>query len=85
MTTRCKFTCVSVKKIKGWSGVEHFVYEAEFRAVQSDSEENKKFFQYTPTGTLAIGTYKENVFEVGKDYYLDLSEAVPEPAKLEVS
>lgn len=83
MTTRCKFICNSVKKMKGWSGVDGFQYEAEFMAVTSGSEENKKFFQYTPTGRLTVGIYKEDVFEVGKEYYLDISEAV-KPVEIDV-
>jgi len=76
MITRCKFVCNSVKKMKGWSGVSSFLYEAEFTAVSQGSEENKSFFQYTPSGHLSVGTYKEDVFEVGKEYYLDITEAV---------
>jgi hypothetical protein len=51
------------------------MFDAEFAAVSDGSEENKKFFEYTPNGTLRIGTYKEDHFEPGKAYYIDISEA----------
>ena len=73
MIVRCKYTCQSVTKRKHWQQKDRFLFEAEFSAVTDGSEENKKFFEYTPSGTLKIGTYKEDLFEPGKDYYLDIS------------
>jgi len=76
MSVRCKFVCQSVKKTHNCFGKDPpFLFEAAFSAVTSGSEENKKFFQYTPSGRLEVGTYKEDVFEVGKEYYLDLTPA----------
>lgn len=74
---RCKFKCVSKKEVIGWSGDPSKVYEFEFKAVTSGSPENEQFFKYTPTGSLTTGVVKEDAFEVGKEYYLDISEAVP--------
>ncbi len=74
--TRCKFHCNSVRKFMTREGMaEKAVYEAEFHAVSDGSEENKEFFKWTPSGSLKIGVYKEDVFQPGKDYYVDLSEA----------
>lgn len=76
--TRCKFTCQSVTKRTNWrkgEGAEPFLYEAEFSAVTDGSEENDQFFDATPNGTLKLGTYKEDRFEPGTDYYLDLAPA----------
>jgi hypothetical protein len=83
-TTRCKFTCQSVTKTKHWSEQGRFLYTAKFSAASDGTPENKAFFEYTPAGELLIGelligTYKEDVFAVGQDYYLDLSIAAPEP------
>lgn len=76
MTTRCKFHCHSVRKfISGFGDNKKPLYEAEFSAVIDGSEENKKFFEWTPSGSLKIGVYKEDVFQPGKEYYLDVSEA----------
>ncbi|HEV3118477.1 MAG TPA: hypothetical protein VGY58_15615 [Gemmataceae bacterium] len=80
MTTRCKFLCTAVKKMKnqyayGDPKAPSFLYEAAFSCVYGGSEENKRFFQYTPSGSLTIGVYKEDVFEPGKEYYLDITPA----------
>lgn len=77
--TRCKFSCVSVTKQKSWEREpqpgREFHYAAKFTAVTSGSEENDRFFAATPSGTLEISTFVQDVFEPGKDYYLDLSAA----------
>jgi len=75
--TRCKFHCSSVKKMayRQDGGTDRMLYEAEFYAVSTGSDENKKFFEWTPSGSLKIGVYKEDLFEPGKDYYLDMSLA----------
>jgi len=46
--------------------------------VASGSEENKKFFKYTPYGSFKFGTINEDAaaqIEVGKSYIIDISEA----------
>lgn len=71
--TRCKFTCMSVKKAKHYhQDNDAFLYTAEFMPVTGGSTENDSFFDATPSGKLAIGTYTDDRFEVGKDYYLDI-------------
>ncbi len=74
MTIRCKFECVSVTKRKGWVA-NQILYDAEFLAVMSGSEENKAFFAATPSGKLNVATVVPDVFEVGKSYYLDVTLA----------
>lgn len=74
MTTRCKFHCASVTKRSNRGDAENpVVFEATFNAVYGDSEENKQFFKWTPTGQLSLGVYKQDIFEPGKDYYLDIT------------
>lgn len=70
--TRCKFQCTEVTKTL-YHG-KRLLYTAGFSAVVDDSEENKKFFAWTPSGSLKLGTYKEDLFQPGKEYYLDISE-----------
>ena len=73
---RCKFTCVSVTKRTPWRGsTAGFLYEAEFQPVHDGSEENKNFFEATPSGLLKIGTYKEDHFQPGVEYYIDIAPA----------
>ena len=50
--------------------------------VYSGSPENEKFFKYTPSGAISIGTVNAEAaesFEVGKEFYVDftLAEAAP--------
>lgn len=82
---RAKFQCQSVRKYR--MSVQNpethrwelgFVFEYEFMAVTgaaSDSEENKKFFASTPTGSLKMSAVREDLFEPGKEYYLDFTPA----------
>ena len=77
--TRCKFHCSSVTKTsyRQGDGSEKMLYTADFFAVTEGSEENKKFFAWTPSGSLKLGTYKEDLFQPGGEYYLDISEVTP--------
>jgi len=80
-TVRCKFMCNSVTKSVHWNDKSRNLYSAKFTVVYGDSEENKKFFEASPSGSFEIGTYKEDHFEPGKQYYLDITPApVPVPA-----
>jgi hypothetical protein len=77
-TVRCKFLCNSVTKTQNWSrgdGAPKFVYGYEFSAVYEGSEENKKYFASTPSGNLKINAFKDDLFEPGKEYYLDIQPA----------
>jgi hypothetical protein len=68
MNVRCKFRCHNrLREPNGWCYMFHPVYEG--------SEENKRFFQATPYGSLTIGAMQEGLFEIGQEYYLDLSPA----------
>jgi len=69
MKTRCKMECTSVKE----SSDKQFDYT--FSPVIGESEENKKFFKYTPGGNLNLFCTNGHDFEVGKEYYIDISLA----------
>lgn len=53
--------------------------EVNMQPVIGDSEENKSFSKYTPSGNLSMRIDKETqaseAFEVGKNYYLKFSPA----------
>jgi hypothetical protein len=77
-TVRCKFVCVSVTKTRHYdrSKRDQFLYEADFSIVASEgSPENAAFFDATPSGHLKVGTHKEDHFQVGQEYYVDLTPA----------
>ena len=68
--TRAKFHCSQI--VNNTDGTT----TASFFAVTSGSEENDKFFKYTPSGNLSLSFVNPEVkFEEGKQYYLDISEA----------
>lgn len=71
---RCKFRCYAVEKKLGW-GEHQFHYAAKFQAVTGGSPENESFFASTPAGSLEVSTLKVDMFEPGKDYYLELEVA----------
>ena len=75
MKVRAKFTCNSIRKHKGF-GADPFVFDYEFSPVTQNSgaEENDSFWKYTPSGSLSLGSIKEDLFEVGSSYYLDFTK-----------
>lgn len=75
-TTRCKFTCTSVRKFVNHDSdraTNPFRFEADFQVVYGNSDENKQFFASTPSGSVKLSTYREDVFVPGQDYYLDFT------------
>jgi len=74
--TRAKFTCTEVAKRKHWdpTGVP-FLYAAKFTPVTGGSDENKSFFDSSPSGSLELTTMREDLFEPGCSYYLDFTKA----------
>lgn len=79
-TIRCKFTCIAIRTTlymgtnPETNRLEQKLLDiAEFTAVTSGSEENKKFFQWTPIARLEIGVHRKGAVEVGKSYYIDVT------------
>jgi hypothetical protein len=77
-TVRAKFNCFSVtKQMTTLTNLETGkmeykpIYSFEFSAVTSGSDENKKFFAFTPSGNVKLSSLREDMFEIGKEYYLD--------------
>ena len=71
MKTRAKFTVQSKTEMKDG-------FRVTLTAVTATNEENALFFKYTPTGTLEMGLLDHEtaeIFEPGKDYYLDFTPA----------
>jgi hypothetical protein len=69
---RCKFVCTEHREFKYGQETLHGY---KFSPVTQGSEENKAFFKWTPSGSLEFGTVQAQAFEIGKEYYLDLSPA----------
>lgn len=70
MTTRCKFKCETVTQHVGSQSVH-------LTPVVTGSPENQQFWQFTPSGDLRFNSLNANiVFVPGKEYFLDISDAV---------
>ena len=53
-------------------------WELNLQPVIGNSEENKKFYKYTPYGEFKMGTINDEAakyFIVGKEYYIDFNLA----------
>ena len=73
MKSRAKFRCVTADNVGLKDANSHFV----LIPVYSSSEDNDMFFKSTPSGTIMLDVTNEAVvFEVGKEYYVDFTEAV---------
>lgn len=70
MSVVAKFICNEVTKRKHWDSTKDFLYDAKFSPVIGNNEENKKFFEATPTGSISLSTIREDYFEPGKEYYV---------------
>jgi hypothetical protein len=71
---RAKFKCWDVKSSEG-------VVQVMFMAVTDESEENKQFWQYTPSGQLTMSITNPAAYEqfkAGAEYYLDFTEVEKE-------
>lgn len=71
--TRCKMVCTS--KAMRESLNQNPSYDVTFQPVQDGSAENKKFWEFTPSGHLGFNSVNAGGFEVGKEYYVDISPA----------
>jgi hypothetical protein len=74
--TRCKMRLVSISG--GYYGTDKG-RTVEFRAVTGDSEENKKFFQATPSGEFKVGLSESaakslglDQGKIGSEFYFDI-------------
>jgi hypothetical protein len=70
---RCKFCCGSKVELNNDRG-----YAVIFYAVYAGSEENDKYFQATPSGSIVLQVLNEQAasfIEIGKNYYIDFTTA----------
>lgn len=81
MTVQSKWQCVSVTKRlstvwdsegKKQSG---FTFEYEFQVVIGNSPEDKQFFASTPFGQMKMGAVRDDLYQPGKYYYFNSTEA----------
>lgn len=79
--TRCKMRLVSISG--GYYGADKG-RTVEFRAVSDGSEENKRFFQATPSGEIKLGISAEaaqslglDQGRIGSEFYVDITPVEP--------
>ena len=70
-TTRAKFTVSAITEYTGGAK------KIELMPVTSGSEENKSFWEYTPSGKIELNLSGKSIasFTIGKSYYVDFSES----------
>jgi hypothetical protein len=71
---RCKVVCSFIQPRQNEDGAAYLY----FTPVYTGSEENKRFFKYTPGGQISFTVANKEVvekFEQGKEYYVDFSPA----------
>jgi hypothetical protein len=69
---RAKFVVDMISKTRYGS------HEIVMSPVTATTEENKSFWQYTPSGSIKFNCVNTNAveqFEVGKEYYIDFTPA----------
>lgn len=72
-TVRCKFKCQSKRE---YTSMGKKLFDYQFNAVMDGSDENKKFWEWTPSGSITVTSVKADDFKIDGEYYVDFSPAV---------
>ena len=77
MTVRAKFKVQSITHTARWNGPGQ-MSTIKLHPVTSGSDENKAFYEATPSGSIDIGVVPEAVaerFAIGQEFYVDFTPA----------
>lgn len=77
MTVRAKFKVQSITTSARWSGPGN-MGTVKLSPVSGGSEENKKFYEASPAGSIELGTINEAAlaqFVIGQEFYVDFTPA----------
>jgi len=80
---RAKFKVQSVTMSAHWQQGKGIIGTVKLVPVTSGSEENKKFYETTPSGSIDVGTVNQQAldfFKIGHEFYVDFTAAPSEPA-----
>lgn len=87
----CKFVFSSMTTENGWNPetkkYDQLTYNLTFHAVAGNSEENKKFWKYTPSGNFCFATINPEaakMFKFGHEYYVTFKDTTPEEPAIPV-
>lgn len=75
---RAKFVCNSITRQRHWDPSKGETQTIKLTPVVGGSEENKAFYEATPSGSIELMTVNEETaksFELGKYYYVDFTPA----------
>lgn len=78
MSVRCKFVVSSITRRKHWDKSKGDIFDIEMNPVSSGSDENKAFYEATPSGQIKFGTVNQAAaeqLELGAEYYVDITPA----------
>lgn len=78
MAVRAKFFVRAITRTLHWDKSKGTVATIQLSPVTGGSEENKAFFEASPSGSIDLGTVNEAAaeqFELGKEYYIDFTQA----------
>lgn len=82
---RAKFRVNKYETSLGGDKGQEELRTVHLSAVYDGSEENKKFFKWTPNGTISIGMLNQAAWEqfpLGREVYVDFTDATPaQPAQ----
>lgn len=76
MTVRAKFVCTGKNETGFCENSKSTI--VTLSPVTSGSEENKTFWQYTPSGKIELSTVNQaaaDQYQVGKEYFIDFIPA----------
>ena len=76
MTVRAKFIVQSITRTKHWDKSKGNISTIKLIPVTNGSEENKTFYEATPTGAIELGTVNiaaAEAFTLGEEYYVDFT------------
>lgn len=79
MSVRAKFK-VTKLEVTGYNEAGEQIGNVHLAPVVGGSPENESFFRWTPHGGATIGTVNAEAFKkfkVGRDYYVDFTDASP--------
>jgi len=84
----CKFRFTGMKTYEGWDGEKRVLtfdlYFVPVSGSKDDTDENKKFWKYTPSGDFKFATINAEaakMFQFGHEYYVTFREAPSEVSR----
>ena len=73
---RAKFTVNSITRTKHWNANKGEMQTIDLTPVTSGSEENQRFYEATPAGSIKLSVVNAEVaqeFKFGEEYYVDFT------------